>query len=87
MAPSGNMVPPEISVIWCCHLFDKYMYFYLCTCTGSNTMEGRKEGRKEHIYLTKRQCTIHIYQNRMVRRLSLRLSIVASARATEIIII
>ena len=21
---------------------------------------GRKEGRKEHIYLTKRQCTIHI---------------------------
>ena len=23
MAPSGHMAPPEISAIWCCHLFDK----------------------------------------------------------------
>ena len=41
------------------------------------------EGRKEYIYLTIRQCTIHIYQNRMVRRLSLRLNIAASVTATE----
>ena len=39
MANSGNMAPPEISAIWCCYLFDKYRYFYLCTCAGSNTME------------------------------------------------
>ena len=47
-----------------------------------------KEGRKEHIYLTKvNDNTIHIYENAMVRRLSLRLNIAASATATEIIII
>ena len=50
-------------------------------------MEGRKEGRKEHIYLTKRQCTIHILNNRIVRKLSLRLNKAYSATATEIIII
>ena len=22
MAPSGHVAPPEISAIWCCHLFD-----------------------------------------------------------------
>ena len=48
--------------------------------------EGRKEGRKEHIYLTILQCTIHIYKNRIDRRLSLRLNKAASAIATEIII-
>ena len=54
-------------------------------CLG---LAGRKEGRKEHIYLTKRQYnTIHIYENAMVGRLSLRLNIAASATATEIIII
>ena len=48
--------------------------------------EDMKEGRKERIYLTKRETTIQ-YENAMVRRLSLRLDIAASATATEIIII
>ena len=48
--------------------------------------DGRKEGRKEHIYLTIRQCTIHIYNNVIVRRLSLRLDKAARATTTEIII-
>ena len=47
----------------------------------------KEEGRKEHIYLTIRQCTIHIKNNRIVMRLSLRLNKAASATATEIIII
>ena len=25
MSPSGNMAPPEISAIWYCHCFDKYI--------------------------------------------------------------
>ena len=47
-------------------------------------------GRKEGTYLfdeTTIVNTIHIYENAMVRRLSLRLNIAASATATEIIII
>ena len=50
----------------------------------------RKEGRKEGTYLFDQTTivnTIHIYENAMVRRLSLRLNIAASATATEIIII
>ena len=49
-----------------------------------------KEGRKEGTYLFDQTTivnTIHIYENAMVRRLSLRLNIAASATATEIIII
>ena len=48
------------------------------------------EGRKEGTYLFDQTTivnTIHIYENAMVRRLSLRLNIAASATATEIIII
>ena len=47
-------------------------------------------GRKEGTYLFDQTTivnTIHIYENAMVRRLSLRLNIAASATATEIIII
>ena len=54
--------------------------------TSSNTGVGRKEGT----YLFDQTTivnTIHIYENAMVRRLSLRLNIAASATATEIIII
>ena len=57
---------------------------------GHNSKEGRKEGRKEGTYLFDQTTivnTIHIYENAMVRRLSLRLNIAASATATEIIII
>ena len=57
----------------------------LCSPLPILSLSGRKEGRKEHIYLTKRQCTIHIYQNGMVRRLSLRLNIVASAQSIDMI--
>ena len=49
-----------------------------------------EEGRKEGTYLFDQTTivnTIHIYENAMVRRLSLRLNIAASATATEIIII
>ena len=48
------------------------------------------QGRKEGTYLFDQTTivnTIHIYENAMVRRLSLRLNIAASATATEIIII
>ena len=45
----------------------------------------RKEGR--NIFIWPNDNTIHIYENAMVRRLSLRLNIAASATATEIIII
>ena len=62
------------------------------TCSGA-TAGDRTElciGRKEGTYLfdqTWNDNTIHIYENAMVRRLSLRLNIAASATATEIIII
>ena len=52
--------------------------------------EEEEEGRKEGTYLFDQTTivnTIHIYENAMVRRLSLRLNIAASATATEIIII
>ena len=58
--------------------------------TGKSREIADKEGRKEGTYLfdqTNIVNTIHIYENAMVRRLSLRLNIAASATATEIIII
>ena len=59
-------------------------------CTAENKLGLDKEGRKEGTYLFDQTTivnTIHIYENAMVRRLSLRLNIAASATATEIIII
>ena len=48
-------------------------------------LDGRKEGRKKHVYLTIRQYTILIYwTQRIVRRLSIRLNKAASATAKEI---
>ena len=40
-----------------------------------------KEGTEEHVYLTIRQYRIHIYKNRIVRRVSLRLNKASSATA------
>ena len=60
------------------------------THTPVNTTLRDLEGRKEGTYLFDQTTivnTIHIYENAMVRRLSLRLNIAASATATEIIII
>ena len=42
-------------------------------------------GRKEGTYLFDNTTMYNMYQNRMVRRLSLRLNISASATATEIV--
>ena len=44
-------------------------------------LEERQYWRKEHVYLTIQQYTIPIYNNRIVRRMSLRLNKAASATA------
>ena len=58
--------------------------------TTKRDLNSEAVGRKEGTYLFDQTTivnTIHIYENAMVRRLSLRLNIAASATATEIIII